>query len=482
MSYVYCFLKNANLKPSPFVTNLRARTPTKSTFAQNHRLMKTILIRNAKLVNRGAIREADIFLRAGRIETIAPALDRRADIEIEAAGRHLLPGIIDDQVHFREPGLTHKANIFTESRAAVAGGVTSFMEMPNTNPPATTQGLLQEKYDIAARTSLANYSFFMGTTNDNYDEVMRTDPRTVCGIKIFMGSSTGGMLVDAPATLERIFAHAPMLIATHCEDEATIRANMAAFLEKHGDALRADFHPEIRSAAACLLSSKLAVELARKHGTRLHILHISTKDELGLFENSVPLAQKRITSEVCVHHLWFAADDYARLGNQIKCNPAIKTREHRDALFPALLDDRLDVIATDHAPHTWAEKSQPYAQAPSGLPLVQHALNVMLEFCHAGRISLERIVEKMCHAPAIAFQIRERGFLDEGCWADMSLVDMEKTWQVAPENIHYRCGWSPFAGQTFRGQVQATIVSGHLAYRDGQFFEEKMGERLLFER
>lgn len=434
------------------------------------------------MVNRGEIRMCDIFIRNGFIETVATSIDKDADIEIDAAGRHILPGIIDDQVHFREPGLTHKANIFSESRAAVAGGVTSFMEMPNTNPTSTTQERLQEKYEIGARTSLANYSFFMGTTNDNYDEVMRTDPRTVCGIKIFMGSSTGGMLVDSPKVLEHIFANSPMLIATHCEDEATIRANMAEFQAKFGDDLTADFHPQIRSAQACLLSSKLAIELARKHDTRLHILHISTKDELGLFDNSVPLAQKRITSEVCVHHLWFSADDYTLLGNQIKCNPAIKSREHRDALFPALLDDRLDVIATDHAPHTWDEKQQPYAQAPSGLPLVQHTLNVMLEFYHEGRISLERIVEKMCHAPAIAFQIKQRGFLDEGCWADLSIVDVDQQWQVTPDTILYRCGWSPFAGKTFLGKVLATVVSGHLAYRDGQFFEQKMGERLLFDR
>lgn len=445
-------------------------------------IMQTILIRNARIVNRGKTQEGDIFIRQGRIEKIASPINASAQIELDASGKYVLPGIIDDQVHFREPGLTHKANIFTESRAAVAGGVTSFMEMPNTNPTSTTQERLQEKYDIGERTSLANYSFFMGTTNDNYDEVMRTDPRTICGIKIFMGSSTGGMLVDSPSVLERIFANAPTLIATHCEDEATIRANMAEFQAKFGDGLTASFHPKIRSAKACLMSSKLAIGLARKHGTRLHILHISTKDELGLFENSVPLAQKRITSEVCVHHLWFHAGQYARLGNQIKCNPAIKSRAHRDALFPALLDDRLDVIATDHAPHTWDEKQQPYAQAPSGLPLVQHTLNVMLEFYHAGRISLERIVEKMCHAPAIAFRIRERGFLDEGCWADLSIVDVDQKWKVTPDTILYKCGWSPFAGKTFRGKVLATVVSGHLAYQNGQFFEQKMGERLLFDR
>jgi dihydroorotase len=444
--------------------------------------MSSLLLRNTRLVNRGEIRDADVLIRNGRIEKIAPAISATADMEIDARGKYLIPGIIDDQVHFREPGLTHKANIATESRAAVAGGTTSFMEMPNVNPPSVTQELLEEKYQIAARTSLANYSFFMGTTNDNLEEVLRTDPKRVCGVKIFMGSSTGNMLVDSPSTLERIFAESPMLIATHCEDEATVHNNLAHYKELHGENLTAEFHPIIRDVKACYLSSSMAIELAKRHNTRLHILHISTKEELVLFRNDIPLKDKRITSEVCVHHLWFSANDYASLGNQIKCNPAIKGAEHRDALFPALLDNRLDIIATDHAPHTWEEKSQPYLQAPAGLPLVQHSLNVMLEFYHQGRISLERIVEKMCHAPAITFQIKERGFLDEGYWADMALVDLDQEWTVQPDNVLYKCGWSPFMGKTFRGKVVSTIVSGHLAWHEGQLREGKSGERLSFER
>ncbi|MEQ1746958.1 MAG: dihydroorotase [Saprospiraceae bacterium] len=441
---------------------------------------QTILIRNARIVNRGSITEGDLFIRAGRIEAIGKSLNRTANTELDAAGNYLIPGIIDDQVHFREPGLTHKATIATESRAAVAGGVTSFMEMPNVAPPSVTRQLLEEKYQIGARSSLANYSFYMGATNDNMEEVIRTDPRQVCGIKIFMGSSTGNMLVDDPQALERIFADAPMLVATHCEDEATVRHNTEQYKKRYGDKLTAAFHPRIRNVDACLLSSSFAVALARQHNTRLHILHISTKPELDLFDNSIPLAQKRITSEVCVHHLLFSSRDYARLGNLIKCNPAIKSRMHRDALLPALLDDRLDVIATDHAPHTWEEKSQPYLNAPSGLPLVQHGLNIMLDFYHAGKITLEKIVEKMCHAPAIAFQVKERGFVEEGYWADLVLVDVNCRWRVLPENIFYKCRWSPFAGKQFRGKVLSTIVSGHLAWHEGRFDENKMGERLLF--
>jgi dihydroorotase len=321
----------------------------------------------------------------------------------------------------------------------------------------------------------------MGATNDNLEEVLRTDGSKVCGIKIFMGSSTGNMLVDSPNTLERIFAESPLLIATHCEDEATVRHNLEQYKAEFGDTMTAAFHPKIRDVDACLRSSSMAVDLAKRHGTRLHILHISTKDELALFDNSLPLEQKRITAEVCVHHLFFSADDYARLGNDIKCNPAIKSREHRDALLPALLDNRLDVIATDHAPHTRAEKDQPYLQAPSGLPLVQHSLNVMLGFYHAGQISLERIVEKMCHAPAVAFRIRERGFLDEGYWADLSIVDIDREWSVQKENILYQCGWSPFEGSTFRGQVLSTVVSGNLVWQDGKNVEGGIGDRLLFE-
>ncbi len=442
--------------------------------------MKTILLKNARLVNRGRIAEGDLFIKNGKIELAGGVIDRKADLELDCTGKHILPGIIDDQVHFREPGLTHKADLYTEPRAAVAGGVSSFMEMPNTKPPAVTQELLEEKYRIAAAKSLANFSFFMGATNDNLDEVLKTDPRNVCGIKAFMGSSTGNMLVDDPATLENLFSRCPMLIATHCEDEATIRRNELIFREKYGENIPVEFHPEIRSAEGCLKSSSLAVGLAKRHGTRLHILHISTKDELALFSNDLPLAEKRITAEVCVHHLYFNSLDYQTLGTQIKCNPAVKDHSHQAALLPALLNDRLDIIATDHAPHTWEEKQQGYFQAPSGVPLVQHSLNVMLEFFHQGKISLERIVEKMCHAPAVCFKVEQRGFLDEGNWADVVVVDLNEKWAVRKENLFYKCGWSPFEGHVFKGRVKSTIVSGHLAFHEGQFFEEKKGERLRF--
>ncbi|MFZ4634999.1 MAG: dihydroorotase [Saprospiraceae bacterium] len=444
--------------------------------------MKDLLIRNALVVNRHRIEATDILVHEGRIVQMGGQISGQARREVDATGHWVLPGIIDDQVHFREPGLTHKATIYSESRAAVMGGVTSFMEMPNVNPPSVTQERLAEKYAIGARTSLANYSFYMGVTNDNYDEVMRTDPHSVCGIKIFMGSSTGDMLVDNPGTLERLFAHTPMLIATHCEDEATVRHNMAAFQARLGDQLHARNHPDIRSVEACLLSSTFAVELAKKHGTRLHVLHISTADELALFDNTLPLADKRITAEVCVHHLFFSAADYERLGNLIKCNPAIKSAAHRDALLPALLDGRLDVVATDHAPHTLAEKNQPYATAPSGLPLIQHTLNLMLEFYHRGHISIETIVDKMCHAPAVAFQIAERGYVEEGAWADLCIVDPNAEWTVSKDNIAYLCGWSPLEGHRFKGRVVSTIVSGHLAWHEGRLDEGKMGERLGFGR
>lgn len=442
----------------------------------------TYLFKNARIVNRGHIQAGDLLVKDGFIERIGGVIDVPGAREIVAENRFLLPGIIDDQVHFREPGLTHKANIYTESRAAVAGGVTSFMEMPNTKPPALTQELLADKYRIGAATALANYSFFMGAGNDNLDEVLRTDPRTVCGIKVFMGSSTGNMLVDDEKTLEGLFSQVPMLIATHCEDEATIRANLELYKARYGEDIPVEAHPLIRSVEGCLRSSSMAVALAKTHNTRLHILHISTADELQLFRNDIPLAQKRITSEVCVHHLYFNSDQYATLGSQIKCNPAVKDASHQQALFPALLDDRLDIIATDHAPHTWEEKQGKYFEAPSGVPLVQHTLNVMLEFYQQGRISLERIVEKMCHAPAICFEIDRRGYLDEGCWADIVLLDPEREWTVSPSNIHYKCGWSPFSGHTFKGKVTHTMVSGHLAYADDRFDEGKMGERLLFKR
>lgn len=444
--------------------------------------MSSILIKNVQVVNRGEIAAKDILVKNGRIERIANSIDAQANIEIDGTGKHAIPGIIDDQVHFREPGLTHKANIYTEAKAAVAGGTTSFMEMPNTKPSALTQELLEDKYQIAANTALANYSFFMGASNDNLEEVLKTNTRDVCGIKIFMGSSTGNMLVDNRATLEAIFADAPMLIATHCEDEATIRANVAAAKAKYGENVPIEQHPIIRNVEGCYLSSSMAIELAKKHNTRLHILHISTKDELDLFRNDIPLAEKRITSELCVHHLYFNSDRYADLGTQIKCNPAIKDASHQSALLPALLDNRLDIIATDHAPHTWEEKQGTYFKAPSGVPLVQHSLNVMLEFYQQGKITLERIVEKMCHAPAICFQIEKRGYLEEGYWADIALVDLEQEWTVEKSNIHYKCGWSPFEGHRFKGKVTETIVSGHLAYQNGKFDESKKGERLLFER
>ncbi|MBK8566117.1 MAG: dihydroorotase [Saprospiraceae bacterium] len=442
--------------------------------------MKSILVKNVQIINRGSITAGDMLIRKGRLERIGGIIDLKADVELDGTGLHAIPGIIDDQVHFREPGLTHKADLYTEPRAAVAGGTTTFMEMPNTKPTATTQALLEEKYQTAAEKSLANYSFFMGTTNDNLEEVLRTNPRNVCGVKIFMGSSTGNMLVDDRRTLDAVFSQCPLLIATHCEDEATIRRNEAAYREKYGEDLPIELHPEIRSVEGCLKSSLLAVELAKQHNTRLHILHISTKDELSLFRNDVPLAQKRITSEVCVHHLYFNSNDYQRLGTQIKCNPAVKGPEHQAALLPALLDDRLDIIATDHAPHTWQEKQGTYFNAPSGLPLVQHSLNVMLDFYQKGLISLERIVEKMCHAPAVCFNIEGRGFLDEGNWADLALVDLNREWTVAKDNLYYKCGWSPFEGHTFKGKVESTIVSGHLAWHAGHFNEEKKGERILF--
>jgi dihydroorotase len=445
-------------------------------------IKKTLLIKNAAVVNRGTIVQKDIFIKNGFIEKIDNQINHHADIEINAEGKYAIPGIIDDQVHFREPGLTHKATIYSEAKAAVRGGVTTFMEMPNTKPGALTQSLLQDKYDIAAATSLGNYSFFMGTSNDNLDEVLRTDPKTVCGIKVFMGSSTGNMLVDSESILDKLFANAPMLIATHCEDEKTVLANYDWFYSKYGENIRWEQHPLIRDEEACYLSSSFAVELAKKHNTRLHILHISTANELHLFDNTIPLLQKRITSEVCTHHLYFNSNDYATFGSQIKCNPAIKSEYNQKAIFEGLLNDKLDIIATDHAPHTWAEKQQKYPAAPSGVPLIQHSLQIMLDFFHQGKISLEKIVEKMCHAPAQCFQIEKRGFLEEGQYADIALVDIHKPYGVQKENLLYHCGWSPFEGKIFRGEVTTTIVSGHLAYHDGIFDEEKKGERISFDR
>lgn len=443
-------------------------------------MAQSLLIKNATLINEGRQWQADLLVKNGRIEKIASQIDPGGVVrEIDATGKWLMPGVIDDQVHFREPGLTHKATIGSEARAAVAGGTTSFMEMPNTNPPATTQELLEQKYDRAAATSVANYSFFMGVANDNVEEVLKTNAkkRDVCGIKIFMGSSTGNMLVDNYVTLNRIFGDTELLIATHCEDERVIKANK----ELYPDADNASFHPLIRNEEACFESSFSAVQLAKQHNTRLHILHISTERELQLFTNMFPLKDKRITNEVCVHHLHFTADDYARLGTLIQCNPAIKAPHHKEALWKALLDDRLDIIATDHAPHTWEEKQQPYGKAPSGLPLVQHALQMMLHYVKEGRISLEKVVEKMCHAPAECFRIEERGYLREGYWADLVLIDPNTSYTVEKSNLLYHCGWSPLEGDTFPATVTHTIVSGNVVFENGVINDSVKGMRLQFQ-
>jgi dihydroorotase len=442
-----------------------------------------IVIRNARIVNEGRIIEGDVLIKNGRIEKVGGTIEVTGNArEIDAKGCYLLPGAIDDQVHFREPGLTHKGEIYTEAKAAVAGGITSYMEMPNTVPQATTQALLEEKYQRAAVCSLANYSFFMGTTNHNLEEVLRTDPKNVCGIKIFMGSSTGDMLVDNESVLESVFSQAPVLIATHCEDESTIKANLEAARATYGELVPPSQHPVIRSAEACYLSSSFAVQLAKKHGTRLHVLHISTARETFLFQNDIPLEQKKITSEACIHHLWFTDHDYLSKGNLIKWNPAVKSAADREEIRKAVLDNRIDVIATDHAPHTKEEKAAPYFKAPSGGPLVQHALVAMLDFVHEGWISIERVVEKMAHAPAVLFQIADRGFIREGYMADMVLVDLNQEWSVSPANILYKCGWSPFEGHTFKSKVLKTFVNGELVYDDGVFNESVFGQRLKFNR
>jgi len=443
--------------------------------------MTSIIIKNATVVNEGSKIACDVLIENGRIAKIAANITAPSGCkEINAEGLYLLPGVIDDQVHFREPGLTHKASIATEARAAVAGGTTSFMEMPNTNPPALTQELLEEKYQTAAGCSVANYSFFMGTSNDNADEVLRTNDKRkdICGIKIFMGSSTGNMLVDNYITLSRIFSEAEVLIATHCEDERIIKANK----EQYPDADDASFHPLIRNTEACFSSSFSAVQLAKQHNTRLHILHISTARELQLFTNLFPLKDKRITAEVCVHHLHFTSEDYARFGNQIKCNPAIKSPENKPALWEALLDDRLDIIATDHAPHTWDEKQLPFTQAPAGVPLVQHSLLLMLEYVQKGTLTIEKLVEKMSHAPAECFQIAGRGFIREGYYADLVLVDLKDQTTVAKENILYKCGWSPFEGHSFPAAIRYTFVNGEIAFENGKVREDVRGMRLAFDR
>jgi dihydroorotase len=443
--------------------------------------MKTILIVNANIVNEGRIQQLDVLMKNGRFEKIASSINaEEANEVIDANGKYLFPGLIDDQVHFREPGLTHKANIFTESRAAVAGGITSFMEMPNTVPNALTQELLEDKYQIAAKNSIANYSFFMGASNDNIEEVLKTDPRKVCGVKVFMGSSTGNMLVDNEQTLNNIFSKVPMLIATHCEDEATIRANTEKFKKEYGEDVPMEMHPIIRSEEACYLSSSLAVKLAKEHGSRLHVLHISTGKETELFDNSIPLEQKKITSEACIHHLWFSDADYKEKGTFIKWNPAVKTAQDRDTIFQALLDDKIDVIATDHAPHTLEEKQNKYFSAPSGGPLAQHSLLALLDFYKQGKISLEKIAQKASHNVAILFRIEDRGYIREGYHADCVLVDLEKEYSVTKENILAKCGWSPFEGHTFKSSIESTFVNGQKVYDKGIIIEGGVGERMLF--
>jgi len=447
-------------------------------------MLQKYLIKNISVVNEGKILSRDVFIKKGRIEKMAEKIvTREAVIEINGEGKYLLPGVIDDQVHFREPGLTHKATIYTESKAAVAGGVTSFMEMPNTMPPAFTQELLEQKYEIGRHTSLANYSFFMGTSNDNTDEALRTNEkkRNICGIKIFMGSSTGGLLVDSPLALDKLFSESEVLIATHCENEKIIKANYERLKNEKGILTAAD-HPLIRDEENCFESSFYAIQFAKKHNSRLHILHISTEKELQLFTNLIPLKDKRITAEVCVHHLHFTADDYATKGNLIKCNPAIKAAYNRDALWKALLDDRLDIIATDHAPHTWEEKNEPYEKAHAGLPLVQHSLSLMLHYVKQGKISLEKVVEKMSHAVADCFRVAERGYIREGYYADLVIVHPDRPTRVTKENIFYKCGWSPLEGFVFPSAITHTFINGHLVYGNGMWDESQQGERLTFDR
>ena len=447
--------------------------------------MKNYIIRNVQVINEGAIERKDVYMKNNRFERIEGniSLKERAD-EIDGENLYLLPGLIDDQVHFREPGLTHKATIETEARAAVAGGVTSFMEMPNVIPPTLNLERLEEKFQIAKHSSIANHSFFLGVSNDNAIDALKINKHKneICGLKIFMGSSTGNMLVDNIVTLETIFTESEVLIATHCEKESIIRENLERLKADGVDINHARFHPIIRNVEACYESSIGAIQLAKKHGTRLHILHISTEKELQLFTNMFPLKDKRITAEVCVHHLYFTADDYEQYGNLIKCNPAIKAKENKEALWKALLDDRLDIIATDHAPHTWEEKQKPYLEAPAGVPLVQHSLLMLLDAYKEGRISLEKLVEKACHAPALCFDVKERGFIREGYFADCVLVDLTKTSSVSKENILYKCGWSPFEGHTFSSSIEKTFVNGNLLFDQGRQVDDVNGMRLSFDR
>jgi dihydroorotase len=446
--------------------------------------MKTYLIKDTCIINESKRIYGDVLIQNERIVKIGPSIQTDLNVtEIDGSNQFLLPGAIDDQVHFREPGLTNKASIYTEAKAAAAGGITSFMEMPNTIPAALTQELLEQKYAIAHASSVANYSFFMGASNDNYEEVMKTNIRKkeICGVKIFMGSSTGNMLVDNSLVLDKVFAGSELLIATHCEEERMIKANFES-LKRSKPILEASDHPIIRNEEECFESSFKAIQFAKKHGSRLHILHISTAKELQLFTNMIPLEDKRITAEVCVHHLHFTSDDYATLGNLIKCNPAIKAPHNREALWQALLDDRLDVIATDHAPHTWEEKNEPYEKAHAGLPLVQHSLLLMLHYVKEGKISLEKVVEKMSHAVAKCFQIGDRGFIREGYYADLVLVDLNKSTTVSKQNILYKCGWSPLDGFIFPAKVKYTFVNGHPVYGNGVFDESQFGQRLQFTR
>lgn len=438
------------------------------------------LIRNANIVNEGKITAGDVLISEGKIAAIGSGIESIDAEVIDASGLWLMPGVIDDQVHFREPGLTHKGEIYTEAKAAVAGGVTSFMEQPNTAPPATTVERLEEKYARAAEVSLVNYSFFIGTTNNNLDELLKINPRNVAGVKIFLGSSTGDMLVDNEEQLDNVFAKVKTLIAVHAEDDPMIKRNVEEYRAKYGDDMPADYHGLIRSREACYASSSKAIARAKKFGTRLHVFHISTADELELFDNSVPLREKKITAEVCIHHLWFSDTDYKTKGNFIKWNPSVKTANDREALWKALLDNRIDVIATDHAPHTIEEKQQSYLKAPSGGPLVQHSLVAMLEKAREGKISVERVVEKMCHAPADLFRIDKRGYIREGYWADLVLVHPQQHWTVAKDNLLYKCGWSPLEGTVFHSRVVSTFVNGNLVYNNGAINELYKGMRLEF--
>ena len=445
--------------------------------------MNSFLIKNATIVNENSVFEGDVFIENEIISAIGKNLNPKENTTIiHAKGSYLLPGIIDDQVHFREPGLTHKANISTESKAAIAGGITTFIEMPNTVPQATTQKLLEEKFKIASKDSYANYSFMFGGTNDNLEELLKTNPKKVAGIKLFLGSSTGNMLVDNEAVLEKIFSSTKMIISVHCEDEATIKKNTAIYKEKFGEDIPVKYHPEIRSEEACYLSSSKAIELAKKTGARLHVFHLSTEKETHLFRNDIPLEDKQITAEVCVHHLWFSDKDYEEKGTLIKWNPAVKTEKDKIGLWKALLDDRIDVIATDHAPHTLEEKQNVYTKAPSGGPLVQHALNAFLEKVKDKTISIEKLVEKMCHNPAKLFQIEKRGFIKEGFYADLVLVNPNKSYTVSKDNILYKCGWSPFEETEFSSSITHTFVNGNLMFDNGNFNEEKKGKRITFNR